>query len=819
MSAESEPLEAYYASDTLPGLIRSGFLLLIARRVRPRTGSLLRKLYLDNALNYLLYAVLIVIPAFFLEIFQRLRTLLTGRPREHPQGSWQFYLRTGLREDTAHHTNETEGYHLKHPPAATELDDLTAWVMAVIQFLWHYEELMGVVWDEWTLLRLVDQAGEEVEMQDNDLFHRLQRQWEVARPYHAPLNGTYADVRWAAFKQFIQRRLDALPPRLRDRVLRQHAELAADERAAYIKQMSLLATVEPGRYADSKRPVLLWDARIGLIVDGTYYLIPVVDHDEQGHPAVYGMDGRRTPLSRAGGSFAAPGGERVSVEKDQVYDAAGGLVGYLDMAAASRVKGQLRAILNAHGRGDTLDGETPPDVLLAETPRHAQRRLRALLSDDDRSTLDALARAPVIINWNDHSRDQHLSELRRVRRGVGDHALTIIRTESSFVFDQSHLFFDGTWSLAMAEVLTNTAVRWCERCMTMASADASPARPLTLKGTPAFQREAIRSQNPPEVAAETTIFDISTIFALREELEKRNGTYLTVNDLIVITRILHAAHYESSPPLREAIEAFKAGADTRVEQQAARAIDQSLRRGRVLNPALLIPVDASPTEPRERIFPITFRNLTDNLVWVWDDAWDAYQEYRRYDPPDSPESAVAYRDFSLKRTLLVGHLRAFSFILAANKDVAIRGESLNIAILKLLVGLPPWLQHRLKEIPERVPPLNEIIRGDEVYSNVGRVAKGSSLTRFTTAKDDGNTKALAWGVMSDDQGRMSITMRDFRPHVQPLLQAGRDDLAADLAQDYVVAYTTALIGLIARLTAMLQAEEPSILPEKQVQLF
>lgn len=811
MSAESEPLEVYYASDTLPGLIRSGFSLLFTRRVRPRGGSLFRKMYLDNALNYLIYILLIVIPAIILEVFQRLRTAVSGLLRTYPGGSWQFYLRTGLREDLAHHTNETEGYHQERPRAATELDDLTAWVMAVIQFLWNYEELMGVVWDEWTLLRLVDEAGQKVELHNNVLFHRLQRQWEVARSYHAPLNGTYADVRWAAFKEFIQQRLDALPPRLRDEALRRHAELSAEKRAAYIEQMSLLATTRPGRYADSKRPIPLWDARIGLIVGGAYYLIHVVDHDEHGLPVVYGMGGRRTPLRWGEGGFYTPDGERVFVKEDQVYDAAGKPVGYLDMAAASRVKGQLRAILSAHGEEEPPGDEPPPDVLLAETPRDEQRRLRGLLPAATRSALRELSRAPVIINWNVHPRDQHLSELRRARRGVGDHGLTIIRTESSFVFDQSHLFFDGTWSLAMAEVLTNTAVRWCERCLTMAAADASSVRQHMLNGTQAFYRAANRRRHPPEVSAETTIFDISNIFALRSLLE-RTGTYLTVNDLLVITRILHAAHYEPSPHVREVIEAFEAGASTRAERQAGRAIGQSLRRGRVLNPALLIPVDASPTEPHERIFPITFRNLTDNLVWVWDDAWSAYQDYRRFDPPDTPESAVAYRAFSLKRTLLVGHLRAFSYILAANKDVAIRGESLNIAILKLLVGLPPWLQSLLKEIPERSPPLNEIIRGDEVYSNVGRVAEGASLTRFMTAKDDGNTKALAWGVMSDDAGRMSITMRDFRPHVQPLLRAGRDDLVNELAQDYVVAYTTTLIGLVARLTAMLRAEEPAIRP-------
>ena len=91
---------------------------------------------------------------------------------------------------------------------------------------------------------------------------------------------------------------------------------------------------------------------------------------------------------------------------------------------------------------------------------------------------------------------------------------------------------------------------------------------------------------------------------------------------------------------------------------------------------------------------------------------------------------------------------------------------------------------------------------------MGRVARGSSLTRFMSAKDDGNTKDLVWGVMTDDENRLYVTMRDFRPHVEPLIQAGRIDLARLMAQDYVQSYTRDLIGLVARLTAMLQVEIP-----------
>lgn len=807
MSSESEPLEQFYDSSTLRGLIRSGFVLLNARRVRSRSKTSRWQLYPGDLIHRLLYTALIIVPAAVLDAIQRARTALTGKVRAFGQGSWQFYLSFGLREDPAHFTNETTGFHMNRPPEADDLDDLTAWVMAVIQFVWNYDDLLEVLWDEWTLLRLVADAAVGAGL-NNDLFDRIQRHWELERPYYAPLNGTYADVRRSAFEEFMRPRLDALPAALRVAVLAEHETRAAASRDRFKQQMSLLAHTVPGRYLDTKQRIPLWDARIALVANGSYHLIYAADHAWDGAPVVYEHSGRSWRAHVDKGRLYDPDGVELTLKGSQLYRTGDDRpAGYLDMAPISRVKAQMRAILEQ--TTDSVSAiEVPPDVLLAETPRRLQRRLRRMLPAETQSALRMLNLAPVVINWDVRPRDQSLAELRRGRRGVGDHALTIMRTENSFVFDQSHVFFDGTWSLAMAEVLTNAAVRWCERCITIAPGDAPVPDSLVLRSSPAFILEAGAHRQPPEVSAETTIWDISNVFMLREELA-RTGTRLTINDLLVITRIFHAAHYRPSAGLQEAIETFSMGAGTSIERRAAAAIKRSLQRGRVVNPALLIPVDASPRDPAERIFPITFRNLADSLVWIWDDTWDAYQAYRRIEPATTPEGRSAYQGFALKRTLLIGNLRAFSYILAASKAVAMRGGSINIGILKLLVGLPAWLQYLLKEIPEQFPVLNEIIRGDEVYSNVGRVASGSSLARFMTAKDDGNTKALAWGIMTDDAGRLIVTMRDFRPHVEPLIRAGRDDLARLMALDYVQTYTYDLMGLVARLFAMLQAAPPA----------
>lgn len=793
-------------------------MLLKARRVPPRSGVKPLKHRLADLGDMVLYFLLIVVSATVLDTFQTLRTWITGEPREFPRGFWQFYLHWGLREDLGHFTNETIGYHRDRPTEASELDDVTAWVMAVIQFLWGYEELMGVVWDEWVSLRRLAQAAQKAGFGDDPRFYRLTRQWEVTRRYRAPLNGTYAEIRLADFKQFLQ------PLK---RALFEEAEVVLDltlseedkaKRASFQRQMSLFARLKPGRYMDRKIPIPLWDACIGLVINGQYHLINVVVHDENGTQVVYGQGGTTWPLQFHNGRPVTPEGDLLESHGGQLYRVKDGKwVGYLDIAPVSHVKWQIKQMLE-NAPQESSNPDQAVDLLLAETPRKSQAELRRLLSEETQESIRQLRRAPVIINWDEQRpRDRPLAQLRRAHRGIGDHALTIMRTESSILFDQSHIFFDGTWSLAVAEVLTTAAIQWCKRCSTITPGEITPVEPLHLEASDEFLKEAYAKRQPPEISAETTIWDaIPQISRLRKLLAER-GMRLTVNDLLVITRIFHAAHYSPYAKVEEEIGALKEHARTPVEKRAAKAIDRSLDRGRFINPALYIPVDASPQEPHQRIYPDNFRilleprgkdKMMDNLVWVWDDTWEAYQRFRKFDPADTPDGIAAFKEFEKYRHTLLSSLANFAIILAANKAVAMRGQSMTIAVAKLLLHLPIWAQKFLNSFPEKFPAMNEVIKGDEVYSNVGRVAPGSSLTRFITAKDDGNTKALAWGVMTDDEDRLFVTMRDFRPHVKPLVQAGRIDLAHQMAQDYVVAYTSDLIGLVARLTAMLQVEMP-----------
>ena len=121
--------------------------------------------------------------------------------------------------------------------------------------------------------------------------------------------------------------------------------------------------------------------------------------------------------------------------------------------------------------------------------------------------------------------------------------------------------------------------------------------------------------------------------------------------------------------------------------------------------------------------------------------------------------------------------------------------------------VPPSMQYLLDQIPQRIGVLNEVIKGNEAFSNVGRVAPGASLTRFISARDDGQTKELIWGILTDDRGQMHISLRDFRPFVPMLLALGETELADLLAQDYLESYVGGLNRFVAELSALITLKE------------
>jgi hypothetical protein len=155
-------------------------------------------------------------------------------------------------------------------------------------------------------------------------------------------------------------------------------------------------------------------------------------------------------------------------------------------------------------------------------------------------------------------------------------------------------------------------------------------------------------------------------------------------------------------------------------------------------------------------------------------------------------SGAAYVEFDQVQRRYLATLAGFGALLSRTKEIALTGESASVGTIKLLAHMPPALQRLLDKVPGQIDILNDLIKGREVFSNVGQVARKSTLTRFATAKDDNDKKTLAWGVMTDAQGVMHLTLRDFRPHVGQLSAIGLTDTARRLAQDYVDAYARGL---------------------------
>ncbi len=351
--------------------------------------------------------------------------------------------------------------------------------------------------------------------------------------------------------------------------------------------------------------------------------------------------------------------------------------------------------------------------------------------------------------------------------------------------------------------MTDSAVHWYQRLTRegfLAEKSPNPL-PLSLSSTPQMEALAKPKYHLNEATAESVGIETRQLFRLRKWLLQR-GVRLTVNDLLLLYRFFHSAWYRPSRALIQALEAFDSRATSAEAQAAGQSIQATLTRFHEMNPALLIPMDASNVSPGERVFPTTFRNPLTEIREKFVIAQDHYRTYRAC--PDLDH----WLAFDQSRRKLLTYLKAFGGLMDTLKAVTMRGESFNTATIRLLGHLPASMQNLLDQIPQRIGALNEVIKGNEVFSNVGRVAPGTSLTRFISAKDDGQAKELIWGILTDDQGQMHISLRDFRPFVSQLVALGETELADLLARDYLESYVQGLNRFVAELGTLITSKEP-----------
>lgn len=681
----------------------------------------------------LMYQVMFAGPATVLAGYNMILQLAGAQPEDFlPEGAWQFYVEFGLREDAARHQNETTAFQAlaaqMQPDDATQL---SAWVTACMWLMHDYEPLLELVWEEQARLTAIE---------THTPLTNLHREWLTARPFAAPdLDTNFITYRQSQFEAFCRHYFNTLAPEqwVGYRQAWLHPEKQDEigrRKRAYVRQLSIHRYLEPGEYSDERYLIPPPERQIAVIYRGNYYLLKAIN-----------------PLTSGGMGI---------------------------------IWQQVNAILN---------NDTPPqadiDSLLVAVPRAAQQRTRAALSPERRQELERLRKAPIIINWDQVERNQPLTFIRSGKRGIGDHALTLFRTRASTVFDFSHIFFDGPWAMAVAEILTNEAMKYLHHLHQSehVKRDIPAVQPLNLSATPTLQQAAARQPQPINHLSAEYAKPLAPLNETRRVLQTRANVRLTINDLLVLYRIIFNRYYAPSSDLGTQLQRLRGEPRGQV---LARQVDNMIGNLRQSNPSLLIPIDASRFDPKERIFPSTFRNpLPDfyqehqNLVTLRGQAFQR-RLFR--------SNADAIDTFFAARQDYLGYLSAFGEVMQTYRKIAISGESMGAAAIRLIAGLPGAMQKIADEIPGHLSVVNEAIKGEEVFSNVGQVTPISSLARFASAKDDNDKKVLVWGIMTDANGQLYVTLRDFRAPVLDLVREGQHDTAQMITYDFLRAYVEGL---------------------------
>lgn len=737
----------YAPAGNVPSVILNGLLRLPSRK--PPAKTVKRDIYLlfkgiDQALlDKAVYGTFFAGPAAVLWAYQNLLKL-AGKEVDasFPEGIWQFYIDYALRDDTARHACETHGFDTtlrQHGIQLSPVDRVTAWAMTAVYCLHQYYNLLENEWRERVYTTTLRDLT--AKLPNSDRFADLYTRWERSRPY-----GRGADVqpqedypayRRRKFDAFLANALADLPAAVRTEWQKKIATAEAEALPAYQQQLSIRAYLEPALYGEERKPIPLEQLQIGIIHQGRYYLIPACA-DKNGRPQ-----------------------------------------------NIATMRGYIANLMNNPAK-------TAPAQLaeLTQMKRAAMPEFLGGTSEGLRQEITSLRQAPIWINTDQQSRHQPLANLRQAERAIGDQPLTIFDTGETFVFDLSHIFFDGIWGAAVAEILTNEALAWAVHLHSLPATTGPQNRPYApeLKLRPGDrQRIQAAPHVAPEVGAETTAVNLPAILQLRELFKQRNDLLrMTVNDLLVLYRTIHSLVYRPAPELVEQLELLLANGRTQPAAKAALAALQSQSN----NPVILIPVDASRRSPRDRVYPMTFEVPLDNLDLIGEHQ-RTLAALRNYERANRSRQHIFGQFEKLQKSYLT-MLAGFGEVLNQAKVRASTGESISVDTIRLLAHLPVPLQRLLDKIPGQFDVLNDLIKGREVFSNVGRVSPGSSLTRFMTAKDDNEKKELAWGVLTDADDLMHVTVRDFRPHVAMLTAVGRQDLAVRIIADQLDSFATGL---------------------------
>src|SRR5690606_15647954 len=85
------------------------------------------------------------------------------------------------------------------------------------------------------------------------------------------------------------------------------------------------------------------------------------------------------------------------------------------------------------------------------------------------------------------------------------------------------------------------------------------------------------------------------------------------------------------------------------------------------------------------------------------------------------------QEFHQSRAEYLSMLGAFASVMQRYRQIATDGQSASTMAIRLIAGLPGAMQKIVDGIPGQFAVMNDAIKGEEVFSNVGQVAVGSSL--------------------------------------------------------------------------------------------
>lgn len=730
------------------GFVFSGILNAKGRDVPPAEGRMyFNSLFKGLAIvrNNAFYRLMFLGPATVLVGLNMLIRLAGAKPEDFlPEGAWQFYVEFGLREDAARHSSETLGFQqatrkLRPSPA----EELTAWTLSAMWLLRDYHYLLANLWEENVRLYVIEETTGLTNL------HNL---WRKQIPFTLAPNETRFSLpvyRRQRFEQFCTEQLG----QIRESRRRQFEHVWADpehqqqrEQAiqAYQQQLSIRTYLSPEEYNEKRTAIRASDLQIGIIHKGSYYLIPMIDPANPTAPAL-------------------------------IYN-------------------QVDAILRSR------NPEARLDLLLATAPRAAQSQLRKHLSLEQQEAINNLQHAPILINWDQADSGLTMSMIREQHRGIGDHALTLFRTNNSMVFDFSHIYFDGPWALQVAEMLTNTAIHHVRNRSVVTTKSTQDVAPHSLNLDSNARLERTSRKFPTalkDVSAEAST-SLVPINALRKTLAERTRptVHMTVNDLLVLYRTIFNQRYTPGIQLARELDDLRKNPKNRA---VVKALDEMFTNLVETNPSLLIPIDASRFEPRERIFPSTFRSPMVDFRQEHDHVLGLLNEmnsklFRKGQTRDL---------FLHARGEYISTLAVFGEIMRRYRAIAVEGKSMSTTAIRLIAGLPGAMQRLMDGLPGHFAFMNEAIKGEEVFSNVGQVTPNSSITRFSSAKDDNDKKVLVWGIITDNNGRLFLTLRDFRPPVLALVTEGQSHLAQLITQDFAVQFLKGFVTFIEEINAII----------------